>query len=175
MADSERVAERDGTLSRRVASRRCATHPGESSRNSFAIGRSRTPAGAAPNQTRQLVLKTVTPAAASDGAVWMSVSAVVAALELVGQALVIDAELMEQRRVEIVHADRILGDVVTEIVRGAVGDAGLDAAARHPDGEAARMVVAAVVAGGEHRPGSRRCGRTRRPRRPACRRAGRAA
>ena len=40
-------------------------------------------------------------------------------------------------------------DVVAEVVGLAVGDARLDAAAGQPDGEAARMMVAAVVVGGQ--------------------------
>src|SRR5207302_8128249 len=40
---------------------------------------------------------------------------------------------------------RALDDVVGEIIRLAVDGAALDAAAGHPDGEAARVVVAAVV------------------------------
>ena len=52
---------------------------------------------------------------------------------------------------------------------------GLDAAAGHPHGEAARMMVAAVIRRAKGCPGSRPCGRIRRPRRRACRRACRAA
>ncbi len=50
---------------------------------------------------------------------------------------------MQHRGVEVVHVHRILHRVVAELVRGAEGDAGLDAAARQPDGERARVMVAA--------------------------------
>ena len=50
---------------------------------------------------------------------------------------------------QVVDVDRVVGDVVAEVVGLAVGDAGLDAAAGQPDGEAARVVVAAVVVGGQ--------------------------
>ncbi len=57
----------------------------------------------------------------------------------------IDAELIEHGRVEVVDFDWILEDVVRVVVGLAVGDTGLDATAREPDGEATRMVIAAVV------------------------------
>src|SRR3954452_13008358 len=75
--------------------------------------------------------------------------AIVATLELVGQTGVIDAEAVQQRRVQVVDVDRPVGDVVTEVVGGAVADSPLDASPRQPDGEAARVVVAAVVGGGQ--------------------------
>ena len=65
------------------------------------------------------------------------------------QPFVIEAELMEQRRVEIVHGDGVLGHVVSVVVRRPVDDPGLHAGARHPDGERARMVIAAVVVASE--------------------------
>ncbi len=46
---------------------------------------------------------------------------------------------------EIVHLDGVLFDVVGEIIGAAVAGAGIDAAASHPDGETARVMVAAVV------------------------------
>ena len=66
-------------------------------------------------------------------------------------------------------------DVVAEVVGFAVADAFFDAAAGEPHAEVARVVVAAVVGPSSARPGSRRCGRIRRPRRRACCRAGRGA
>ena len=58
--------------------------------------------------------------------------AVVAALELVRQLLVVDAEQVQDRRLEVVDVDGVLGDVVAEVVGRAVGDARLDAAAGQP-------------------------------------------
>ena len=45
--------------------------------------------------------------------------------------------------------DRVGDDVVAEIIGFPVGDAGLDPAASHPDGEAARMVVTPIVFAGK--------------------------
>lgn len=59
--------------------------------------------------------------------------AVVAALVLESQALVVDAKRVQDRCLQVVQMDAIFGDVVTEIVRGAVGCAGPDAAAGHPN------------------------------------------
>ena len=67
------------------------------------------------------------------------------ALELEGQAFVVDAQAVEDRGVEVVDVDGVLDDVVAEVVGLAVDDAGLDAAAGQPDGEAAAVVIAAVV------------------------------
>ena len=55
----------------------------------------------------------------------------------------------EDRGVEVVDVDGVLDDVVAEVVGLAVDDAGLDAAAGHPHGEAAAVVVAAVVVAGQ--------------------------
>src|SRR5688500_16967984 len=43
---------------------------------------------------------------------------------------------------QIVHVDGILGDVVAEVIGAAVGNPRLHTAARHPHGEAARVMVA---------------------------------
>ncbi len=66
-------------------------------------------------------------------------------LRLEGQPPVVDAQAVQDRRVHGVDMHRVFDDVVAEIVGLAVADAALDAAAGHPDGEAARMVIAAVV------------------------------
>ena len=67
----------------------------------------------------------------------------VAALEAVGQFLVVDAEQMEHGRVEIVDRDDVLDGVITEIIRRAVADAAFDPAAGHPHGKAFDVVIAA--------------------------------
>jgi hypothetical protein len=64
-------------------------------------------------------------------------------LELVGQLLVIDPQQAQHRRMQIVHIDWILDDVVAEVVGAADGDARLDAAACEPHRERAGMMVAA--------------------------------
>jgi hypothetical protein len=74
---------------------------------------------------------------------------VIAALEAVGEAGVIDSQEVEGGGVEIVDVDRISGDVVTEVVGFSMDVSAFDARPGHPDAEAAGMVVAAVVVGGE--------------------------
>src|SRR5258705_9619176 len=72
---------------------------------------------------------------------------VVAALELEGQPGVVDAKAMQHCRVQVMNVHRVAGNVVAEIVRLAVCQPGLDAAASQPNGEAARMMVAAIIVG----------------------------
>src|SRR6185312_17479357 len=74
---------------------------------------------------------------------------IIPALVLVGQPLVVDAEEMEDRGVEVVDVDAVGGDAVAERVGGAVGDARLDPTAGRPGGEAPGVMIAAVVVGGE--------------------------
>ena len=98
--------------------------------------------------------------------------AVVAALEAERQPGVIDAQLVQDRRLQVVNVNRILDHVVTDLVGLAVNEAGLDAAAGEPHRVGVDVVVAADRFA-RSRPSA--CGRTRRPRRPACCRAGRVA
>jgi len=67
------------------------------------------------------------------------------ALESERELLVVDAEAVEHRGVQVADVDGVYGDVVAEIVGLAVADARLDAAAGEPGGEALGVVVAAVV------------------------------
>ena len=60
------------------------------------------------------------------------------------QALVVEAEGVEQRGVEVVHGDDLVDGFVTEVVGVAVSMALLDAAAVEPHREAAATVIAAV-------------------------------
>src|SRR5204862_8215008 len=69
----------------------------------------------------------------------------VAALILERQLRMLDAQQVKDRRLEIMDVDRVLLDVVAEFVGLAEGEAGLHAAARHPDREAARVMVASDV------------------------------
>lgn len=57
----------------------------------------------------------------------------VAALEAVSELFVVDAELVEQGGVEIVYVNFVDLGVVAEFIGFAVGNAGFDAAAGHPD------------------------------------------
>ena len=55
------------------------------------------------------------------------------------------AHQVQDRGVEVGDVERVLDDVVTEVVGLAVDLAAFGAAAGHPHGEAARVVIAAVV------------------------------
>ena len=63
----------------------------------------------------------------------------------------VEAEQVQDRRVQVVDVDLILRDVEAELVGLADSDAGLHAAAGHPHGEGVRMMVAAVGAALHHR------------------------
>ena len=81
-----------------------------------------------------------------------------------GELGVVDVEVVQDGGVEVVDVDGtgsefFLGgidrlaigtqEVVAVVVGGAVGHVGLDAAGGHPGGEAARVMIAAVVVLGE--------------------------
>ena len=56
----------------------------------------------------------------------------VAALVAVGEALVVDAELVQDRGMQVMDVDDVLGGMIAKFVGRAVRDAGLDAAAGEP-------------------------------------------
>ena len=58
-------------------------------------------------------------------------------------------QAMQDGRLQIVHMYRIPGDIVRVVVRLAIAHSRLDTASRHPDREAAAMVVPPVVGGGQ--------------------------
>lgn len=68
--------------------------------------------------------------------------AVVAALGVEGEALVIEAEEVEHGGLNVVDVDRVFDDIETELIGGTDGLAAFNAAAGHPDGEGLRVVVA---------------------------------
>ena len=68
-----------------------------------------------------------------------------AALEFVGQAFVMDAQLVHDGRLQIVNVDFVFCDVVSELIGFAVAMAGLHPAARHPDAKAIGVMVPAVL------------------------------
>src|SRR5450755_656909 len=67
------------------------------------------------------------------------------ALILVSEPLVIYTELVQQCGLEIANVYRVSNHVVRKLVGLAVNDTALDATTSHPEAEAARMVVTAVV------------------------------
>src|SRR5262249_10953168 len=64
----------------------------------------------------------------------------IAAAGMEGEPGVIDAELVQDGGMQVVHADRIFGGLHAEFVGGAVDGASADAATGHPDREAIAMV-----------------------------------
>ncbi len=69
----------------------------------------------------------------------------VAALEAIREFRVIEAEQMQNRRVQIVHVNFVHRRVETEIVALADGHAAFHAAAREPHRKTIRMMIAAVA------------------------------
>ena len=65
----------------------------------------------------------------------------IAAVEAVGQFLVVESELIENRRVEIVHVDLVLHGPETKLVGRPMGRTGLESPAREPGRETLRIVV----------------------------------
>jgi hypothetical protein len=70
--------------------------------------------------------------------------AVVPALEAISQTLVVDAELVQDRGLQVVDVHGVFGRAVTKVIRCPIGNARLDATTRHPHGKATRMMVATV-------------------------------
>ena len=64
-------------------------------------------------------------------------------LESIRQLLVVDAEQVKNRGMEIMDVNPVLSDVVTEVVSDSITHPGLNAAPCHPDAETIWMVVAA--------------------------------
>src|SRR5436190_19536045 len=70
----------------------------------------------------------------------------ITALETIRELLVIEAETMKNRCMQVVNMNAILRDVKTKFIRLAHRDATFDAAAGHPHGERLRMMIAAHLA-----------------------------
>ena len=68
----------------------------------------------------------------------------VSALEHVSEPFVVDAELREDRGLQVVNMHLVLDDVESEIVGLAVGEAGLGAAAGQPDREAIGVMLSLI-------------------------------
>ena len=81
---------------------------------------------------------------ANDGAVDVG-EAVVAAAVTVGEAFVIEAQAVEEGRVEVVDVDGVLDGFGAVVVGASVGEAALDSASGHPDREALVVVIAAIL------------------------------
>src|SRR5688572_6870520 len=71
----------------------------------------------------------------------------VAPLESVSEFGVLQAEAVQDGSLKVVDVDLVFGDVIAEVVGGAVAETGFDAAAGHPDGEGVRVMIAADEVG----------------------------
>src|SRR5262249_24183197 len=68
---------------------------------------------------------------------------IIPALEAIGEFLVVQAHEMKNGRLEIVNVDTVFDGVIAEVIRCSVSNAGLDAAAGHPNGEGVLVMVPA--------------------------------
>ncbi len=68
--------------------------------------------------------------------------ALVEALEAEGDFAVIKAEQVKNGGMQVAHFDRVLRDVITELVRRSMGQPTFDAATGAPDGEGILVMVA---------------------------------
>ncbi len=75
--------------------------------------------------------------------------AAIEALETVAEAVVFEAEQVQDGGVEVADVEGVFDDVVGEVVGFAIDGAAFGTAAGHPHGEAAGVVVATVVVSGE--------------------------
>ena len=66
-------------------------------------------------------------------------------LEFIGQPLVIDTQALQDGRLQVVHMDWILEDVVTIIIGLAQRDTPLEATPRRPHCEAPRVMIPSIV------------------------------
>src|SRR6185503_19728523 len=69
----------------------------------------------------------------------------IAALEAVGEFLVIDPKAVHHRSIEVMDVHRILGHVIAIVVGGPVTESAFHAAARHPNRIATAMMIATVI------------------------------
>ena len=74
---------------------------------------------------------------------------VVPSLELESQLFMVYAKTVQNRSVQIVYVYGVLRNIVAVAIRLPMRYPRLDSASRHPDGEAARMMIAAIVVPGQ--------------------------
>lgn len=66
-------------------------------------------------------------------------------LKLVAQSVVIDAQAMKDRGIEVIHMDGVGDDVIAEVIGFPVDLPSLDAASRQPHAEVSRVMVPTVI------------------------------
>ena len=62
----------------------------------------------------------------------------------IGQRLVVDAQLVQNCRPQVINGRPVFNGVISQVVGRAISDAPLDAPAGHPDAEAERVVVSTI-------------------------------
>ena len=83
-----------------------------------------------------------------DGLHYMAVDVgetIVAALEFEGELFVVDTKEVKDRSLEVVDVDFVFDGIEADVITRSVGDAGLHAAAGHPDCVGVGMVIAAPL------------------------------
>lgn len=70
---------------------------------------------------------------------------IVAPLMLVGQSLVVDAKLMHDCCLEVMHVNRVFNDIDTVVVRSSVAESRFDSASSQPVGKTVGMMVTSIV------------------------------
>ena len=60
----------------------------------------------------------------------------------IGQALMIQSQLMQDRGVQVVHVDLIVNRLTAELVCFAISESGSNSSTCQPDGEPARVMIA---------------------------------
>src|SRR5579859_6175328 len=70
---------------------------------------------------------------------------IIATAIVVGEPGMVDAKLVKNRRVDVVHMHGILNRLPSEIVGGSVGESPLESAAGKPHGESVGIVVPPVM------------------------------
>src|SRR4051794_20905882 len=73
----------------------------------------------------------------------------IASLKAICQPRVVDAHAVKHCRVQVMNMNRITGNVVAIVIGLAMAVAGLDAASREPNAEAAPMMIPAIITRGE--------------------------
>ena len=71
------------------------------------------------------------------------------ALELEGELLMVQSQAVKHSGVEVMDVDRILHNIVAEVVGLSVDDPGLNSASGHPQSETAPMVISPMIIFGE--------------------------
>jgi hypothetical protein len=70
---------------------------------------------------------------------------VISTLKAINQSFVIQTQQLQYGRLQVVHVDRVLGDIITKVIRFAISFSWTNSGPGQPDGKTPRMVVSAVI------------------------------